>query len=571
MTKWVDYTGSKVSYTLTKALEKDTEYIATINKTDNIPASVFLDDILIGETADNTLTFISSSSGYSTISFASHTEMDIEWVQLKKGNMATDWTRAPEDTDAKIDHIQTEWTHTFDTFGQTVSDIDGRVTSQKQTINKISSTVSGHSGRLSVVEQTALGIQSAVYNADGSSKITQLADGYNILVESTANTQSQISVLQDNINLRVTKGELLSQINVQAGGVLITSGTNKLNITPETTFIKDATIKSAMIDTVNVKQLTGITADFTSMVTKALTANTITSTMIKADDAMFSKLFATSMATDKLVAQGAWITNANIVSLDAGTIKSGTIATARLDAEAIVTAGLTANVVKSEHILGSTALIDKIFAQDAYITRLTGKTAFINSIKAINISASIITSGTLDASKITVTNLDASSITGNKTSFVQSAWNAINSRLSVTGSELKYTHSDGSYTRLNANGIQTVVGGSAYQHNYLTHVSNITINSGSAGNVKWVQLPSVFKGKQFEYFMGATDIYGAVTEDAYYQNKMMLKRFVLIKHPDYNIDYANARIPILGYAHYVDIDTRKDYFRALQGIVFAQY
>ena len=247
---------------------------------------------------------------------------------------------------------------------------------------------------------------------------------------------SAITQLADNINLKVSKSDLISQINVQAGGVLITSGTNKLNITPTTTYIQNGTIKSAMIE-----------------------------------------------------------------SLEAGKIKTGT----------------------------------------------------------------------LDAGKVKVINIDAENITGNKTSFVQSAWNAINSRLSVTGSELKYTHSDGSYTRLNADGIQTVVGGSAYQHNYLTHVSNITINSGSSGNVKWVQLPSVFKGKQFEYFMGATDIYGAVTENDYFNNKMMLKRFVLIKHPDYSIDYANARIPVLGYAHYANIDTRKDYFRALQGIVFAQY
>ena len=249
-------------------------------------------------------------------------------------------------------------------------------------------------------------------------------------------SETQISQLADNINLRVTKGDLLSQINVQAGGVLIQSGTNKLNVTTETTYIEDGTIKSAMIE-----------------------------------------------------------------SLEAGKIKTGT----------------------------------------------------------------------LDAGKVKVINIDAENITSNKTSFVQSAWNAINSNLSVNGSELRYTHSDGSYTRMNANGIQTVVGGSAYQHNYLTHVSNVTINSGSAGNVQWVQLPSVFKGKDFTYFMGATDIYGAVTETDYFNNKMMLKRFVLIKHPDYNVDYANARIPILGYAHYANIDSRKDYFRALQGIVFAQY
>lgn len=99
MANWIDYVGNKASYDLTKPLEKDKEYIATINKTDNMSASVFLDDILIGETADNTLTFISPSSGYSTISFSADTEMDIEWVQLKRSNLAPGWTPAPEDLD----------------------------------------------------------------------------------------------------------------------------------------------------------------------------------------------------------------------------------------------------------------------------------------------------------------------------------------------------------------------------------------------------------------------------------------------------------------------------------------
>src|SRR5699024_8090031 len=61
--------------------------------------------------------------------------------KLEKGNKATDWTPAPEDTDAKIDHIETEWTQTFDEFSQTVSSIDGRVTAQTQEIDRITSTI----------------------------------------------------------------------------------------------------------------------------------------------------------------------------------------------------------------------------------------------------------------------------------------------------------------------------------------------------------------------------------------------------------------------------------------------
>src|SRR5699024_9289400 len=119
-------------------------------------------------------------------------DMDITiWrPKLEKGNKATDWTPAPEDTDAKIDHIETEWTQTFDTFSQTVSSIDGRVTSQKQTIDSISNTVSGHGNRISKVEQTASGLQSAVADKASQSQVTQLAD----LVD-TKVTSSQVNSL----------------------------------------------------------------------------------------------------------------------------------------------------------------------------------------------------------------------------------------------------------------------------------------------------------------------------------------------------------------------------------------
>src|SRR5699024_4451413 len=96
-------------------------------------------------------------------------------VKVEFGTHHTDWTPAPEDTDAKITHIETEFTQTFDTFSQTVAGIDGRVTDQKQTIDSISSTVSGHDGRLSDVEQTAEGLQTTVADKASQSEVTQLA------------------------------------------------------------------------------------------------------------------------------------------------------------------------------------------------------------------------------------------------------------------------------------------------------------------------------------------------------------------------------------------------------------
>ena len=90
-------------------------------------------------------------------------------------------------------------------------------------------------------------------------------------------SQSQISQLKDNINLRVSKGELLSQINVQAGGVLIQSGTNKLNVTPETTYIEDGTIKSAMIESLEAGKIKTGTLDAGKVKVINIDAENITS------------------------------------------------------------------------------------------------------------------------------------------------------------------------------------------------------------------------------------------------------------------------------------------------------
>lgn len=278
-----------------------------------------------------------------------------------------------------------------------------------------------------------------------STAFTWYLSEYDIInVNETA--ASKITQLAYNINLKVSKADLISEINLSTEGVRIAGKNIQLdgNVYMTQYFqVPNANIKDLAVD-----KLTGTNAQFTTMITKGLTADTITSTMIKADTALFDMLFSTTSATTRLVARGAWITNANIVSLDASKITAGTIATARLDSGAIVTAGLSANVVKSTHIQSDTALVDKIFSADAYITRLTSKAAFISAIQAVSISASNITSGTLDASKAKVINLDANNITANKTTFVQSAWNDINSQVSIDGSGIKTQNTNGDFSRI---------------------------------------------------------------------------------------------------------------------------
>lgn len=204
---------------------------------------------------------------------------DDSYPKLEKGNIATDWTPAPEDTDAKIDHIETEWTQTFDAFSQTVAGIDGRVTSQKQTIDTISSTVSGHGNRISTVEQTADGLQTTVASKASQTQVTQLSTLLNSTVTTVDGHETQISQLHDNINLRVSKGELLSQINLEAGRTLIQSDrllidANNTVITG-TAWMDGAVIANASIDGAKIQDATIGSAKIASLDASKISTGTL--------------------------------------------------------------------------------------------------------------------------------------------------------------------------------------------------------------------------------------------------------------------------------------------------------
>lgn len=325
-------------------------------------------------------------------------------------------------------------------------------------------------------------------------------------------TQSHITQLADNINLKVSKADLISEINVSTEGVRIAGKNIQLdgNVYMTSYFqVPNANIKDLAVD-----KITGTNAQFTTMITKGLTADVITSTMIKADTALFNMLFSTTSATDRLAARDAWIKSANISTLDASKITSGTIAAARLDAGAIVTSGLSANVVKSTHIESSTGLIDKVFANEALIKQLTSKTAFISSIQAININAEKITTGTLDASKVSVVNLDANSITSNEANLIKAGLTSSSGgTLALSGDQLLSTASDGSqvYLQNGLTGTRNPSGATIGQIGYAYESSSpwysMQISHGSHFQIRMSRGAGELNKQAFYIISGGTESY----------------------------------------------------------------
>ena len=168
---------------------------------------------------------------------------------------------------------------------------------------------------------------------------------------------------------------------------------------------------------------------------------------------------------------------------------------------------LVADVITSGMVATSTALITKIFATDATVTTLTGKTAFINSIKAIDISADKITTGTLNATNVNIINLNVSKLVGNITTFVQSAWNAINGSVSITGDGIVSSNSAGRFVHYSNGGV--VFGGGGER----TVLRN---NTGATTNRSGISLEPVgsnLNGVDFDIYTRGTSAFHMGTSD----------------------------------------------------------
>lgn len=262
-----------------------------------------------------------------------------EPYKLEKGNIATDWTPAPEDTDARIEYIETNWVQTFESFEQVVSSIDGRVTSQDQRIdsvtttiqevqsdidgntkliNQTKSTVDTHTqtiatietdldgkatvaqyntlvstvegtiqrignaeGDITQIEANISGLQTTVAGKASQTDVTQLSNLYSVVVSDLTDletdTEAQFSVMLEQINLRVTKGDVLSQINLEAGRTLIQS--DKLLLDAQTTvftgsaFIPGAYIENASIDNAKIADATISSAKIAKLDVNKLSGN----------------------------------------------------------------------------------------------------------------------------------------------------------------------------------------------------------------------------------------------------------------------------------------------------------
>lgn len=140
-----------------------------------------------------------------------------------------------------------------------VKNANSDITTLKQTAKGLQTKVDGNSTKLTTVTQTVEGVK--VTAEDGLKKATELSqtvDGLKTKVEAGID-KSEITQLKDQIDLKVSKGDVLSEINLEAGTSLIKS--NKIYLDSDSVvfsgkaFIPDAAIANISADKITVGTL----------------------------------------------------------------------------------------------------------------------------------------------------------------------------------------------------------------------------------------------------------------------------------------------------------------------------
>ena len=133
-----------------------------------------------------------------------------------------------------------------------------------QTSGKINETITNLQGNLQNVTADLTGLQSTVRDKADQSQITQLTNVVQSKV-SSKDYQTAISQLTDDINAKVAKGDLISQLNMEAGQTLIQS--KKLFLDADSVvfsgkaFIPDAAIENLSLDKLTAGHITVPIAD----------------------------------------------------------------------------------------------------------------------------------------------------------------------------------------------------------------------------------------------------------------------------------------------------------------------
>lgn len=271
---------------LTSANGKNTNYYGQ-----NAPSNPKNGDIWFVEDAEGNVTAIKHYDGSQWVLdvdnyIIQQAQSDAKNALTQANNAVSQANTANSNAQNAINQAQTAF-NTAQDASTKADDATNQISTLSQTVEGLQSTVANKADQ-STVTQLASVVDTKVSKTDADAKyatqsqLTQTADSLTSSINSVqqdldgfeSSTNSQISQLSNDINLRVQKNDVINQINVSTEGILIDG--KKVHITGQTT-IDNAVIKDAMIQNVSASKMTTGTLDADKVTVKNLTASSIKS------------------------------------------------------------------------------------------------------------------------------------------------------------------------------------------------------------------------------------------------------------------------------------------------------
>lgn len=139
-------------------------------------------------------------------------------VKFEKGNKATDWTPAPEDTDASITAVDNK----FASYS-TTSQMNSAITAAKNEINlSVSSTYATKSSVQTVDGKFANYSTTQQMNSAIQAKADSITQSVSATYATKSDLTSNVNTLKASLELKVNKDKLISEINASADVITLT-------------------------------------------------------------------------------------------------------------------------------------------------------------------------------------------------------------------------------------------------------------------------------------------------------------------------------------------------------------
>lgn len=136
---------------------------------------------------------------FPNVSGVTYDDLTVHWVKIEKGNKATDWTPAPEDTALSIDEIHNQLDGIDNIITNTQTNFEQKIDSITATVEQTQQAVVDYQGQLTQIR------------TDISTEIEQVASGLNLTIEEIYNQFSDLGDVTETIRtfFKVTSDGLM--------------------------------------------------------------------------------------------------------------------------------------------------------------------------------------------------------------------------------------------------------------------------------------------------------------------------------------------------------------------------